>query len=188
MARAEQALTALKYQVKQFAGYLNSTYSTSAPDIDSNRTYHIEPFEETDIASYSPLLGSSNYSFVITDFETSRTPDYPSGYLREQFTARIIVARKSLRTMDRTNDRNLIQFGGVTDANTTITSIERICTDMQKWFRNITQGGKLSDGTTERAFVCDITEISRLANTGEFYYKVCNFEALSMESTTISAT
>jgi len=187
MARADAVLTALQYQISKFANHLKATYSTSADDIALNSSYHIEPFDETAIESFAPTLGKSNYSLIVTRFDVEPRSDYPVGFLNQIYKADIIVARKSLRTKDRTNDRNLIQFGGTDDAGNDVTSIERICNDMQKWFRSYSQGGRLTDSTTaENAFKCDITAISTLAKTGDFYYKVCSFECYTQETVTIS--
>ena len=189
MARADTALSALKYQVSKFCTHVNNTYTGGAGDVSTNYVFHIEPFDESDAASFSPTLGSSNYSFIITRFTTEATPDYPAGWLRQKYDADILIVRKTLRTKDRTNDRNLLQFGGTNDAGGTVTSIERLASDLQKWFRVITQGGKLIDAAaTEHAFKCDILDIGELTKSGDFYFKLCKFTALSMESTTISAT
>ena len=186
MARADQALDALKYQMLQFGTHIKATYS-SADDLTGVPVFHIEPFDENEVSSFSPTLSKSNYSFIITRFTANQTPDYPVGYLRQRFEADIIVVRKSLKTLDRTNDRNLIQFGGTDGQSVDVTSIERICTDLQKWFRNISQGEKLPNSSgTYMAFKSDIEEIGEFTKTGDFYFKVCKFSALSMESTTIS--
>jgi len=186
MARADEALLALKYQVATFVAYIKATYTGDHTDLDGNAVFHIEEFDETNAESYSPTLGKTNYSFIITRFTNAPRGDYPVGWLSQVYNADIIIVRKSLRTKDRTNNRNIIQFGGTDDASGAVTSIERIATDLQKWFRVRTQGGKLSNGTTEQSFKCDITSIGQFSQAGDFCYKVLPFEAYSMETVTIS--
>lgn len=187
MARADQVLTALKYQIAQCVTHIKATYSTIDDVLDTS-VFHIEPFDEQDAKSYAPTLGVSGYSFIVTRFTTEQRSEYPVGFLNQIHRADIIVCRKTLKTIDRTNNRNIVQFGGTDGQSQTVTSIERIATDLQKWFRVSTQGGKLSDGTTERAFKCDITSLGEFAQAGDFYYKVLPFECYTQESVTISAT
>lgn len=187
MARADQVLDALKFQVDKFTTLVRATYSTGADDVTALCTYHIEPFDENEVSSFSPTLGKSNYSFIITRFISNPTPEHPVGYLSEKFEADIIVARKSLKTLDRTNDRNLIQFGGTDGQSADVTSIERICTDLKKYFKVASQGGKLANiSAVENAYSCNIEQVGELQKTGDFYFKVCHFAGYTMETVTIS--
>lgn len=187
MARADQVLDALKYQLGQFATHIIATYSTAADDVSATAIFQIEPFDENEISSFSPTLGKSNYSFIITRFTSNPTPEHPVGYLSEKFEADIIVVRKSLKTIDRTNDRNLIQFGGTDGQSADVTSIERICTDLKKYFKVASQGGKLANSSAVKmAYSCNIEDVGEFQKTGDFYFKVCHFAGYTMETVTIS--
>lgn len=189
MARGDQILAALKYQLSTALAYINTKYSGTAPDVVSTRVYHIEPFDPTKEEDFSPLMGSTNYAAVITKFDNVTDGDYPTDYLKIRFTCDIILIRKTLKVKDRTNDRNLLSFGGTDDAGNTVTSIERLTNALQKWFRTYSQGGKLPNSSAVQTVTsCDIPAVEKLANTGDFYYKVCKFQCLTFESTTISAT
>lgn len=201
MADQRDILNGLKHQLSAFVAnevlILNAGSGVSTgDDLRESVVYNVDPFDEEDPAEYTKLSfsDSASYCFVITGSEIAQTPSFPVGYLREQFTCKVVVIRKTAISHDYTNDYNLVLFGGDNGAGEDITSIAKLTGDMKKWFRNHTLGGRLNDGTNDNCFKADITSVSELRNVKKddkktsFFYVVCEFESLSMESTTITAS
>lgn len=187
MARADEIVLAIHFQLGKFLETVTATYTGNASDVNDTAIFQLIDFDTEDEESFSALLGYSNYSFVFTNIENEMSTDYPHGYLKQTYSCDIVVIRKTLKTIDRTNDYNLLHSGGQTGSGATITSMSRLCTDLQKWFRSNYNACKLYDDTNYNAVKSDIVSISPINKTGNFYYKICKFQALTLESTTITA-
>lgn len=187
MARADHIVLALHFQLLKFLENITATYTGGASDVDDTAVHELIQFDSEDEDSFTALLGKSNYSIVFTNIENDISTDYPCGYLKQVYRCDIFVIRKTLKTADRSLDYNLLHSGGQTGSGQTITSISRLCTDMQKFFRSNFDACKLYDSTNYNAVKSDVVSISPINKTGNFYYKVCKFEALTLESTTITA-
>lgn len=181
--------TALKYQIGQFLTHIKTTYTTAADDVTVANVWYTEPFDADNEDSLKSLITANNYGVVITNAVCNISNERPVGYNRNEYSADIYVIRRTLQAKDITNKTNLVLQGGSDGASADITSMSKICGDMSKWFSVQTRGGKLTDsGSTQNAFSCKTETVGELQNTGNFYYKVVSFSALSMESTTISAS
>lgn len=189
MANINEMTTGLKYQIGQFLTHIKSTYTSAADDVTVANVWYAEPFDPTNEDSLKSLIAANNYGFVISNVVCAPSNGTPIRYVRNEYSAEIHVIRRTLQSKDITNKTNLVLQGGSDGASADITSMSKICGDMCKWFSTQSQGGKLTDsGSTVRALASKISAIGELQNTGSFYFKTLSFEALSMESTTISAS
>lgn len=187
MANVQQMTGALKDQLYTFLKYVNENYTTTPTDVDESLLWYIEPFDASNEENLKTLIGVNDYGVVISDVFCESTQPHATGYLRFEYTATIYILRRTLQSKDLTNKTNIILQGGTDDGGNTVTSMDRICGDIAKWFNDYTRGGKLANESgTEMAFRCDIGDVSNLSNTGSFYWKTLSFRALSMESNTIS--
>lgn len=189
MANVHEVTAALKRNVSKFAQYLAANYVTPPDDIDYEAVYHDEPFDIEKEDALKTRFTASNYHFVITNVSYEPRSDYPSGAIIWEFTADVYVIRRMLQVKDLTNNANLLLSGGVDGAGATVTSMGRVCGDLAKYLRSVSLGGKLPDDNEDATvFIADVTSISNLLNTGNFYYCLCQVSAQTIEYTTISTT
>ena len=188
MANINAISLALKTNIYDFVRYVMANYTGGASDMNENYVYIDEPFVIDTEENLKSRFQQSGYHFVIANTRVAPRGDYPNNHIVWQFSCDIYVIRRTLQPRDITNKRNIVLYGGTDGAGGVITSMQRICGDMSKYFRVFSLGGKLPVSGTDHAFKCDIAEISELQNLGNFFYCVCSFEALDIETTTISAT
>lgn len=187
MANLNEMANALKVNVQDFLTYILANYTTSPSDVSASYVYIEEPFTE-DEESFKKRFQAANYHFVIANTTFNLREAQPTGHLIHEFNADIYVIRRTLQPSDLSNRRNLILYGGTDGAAGVVTSMQRICGDLQKYLQTYTLGGTLPVSSVAKAFRCNIETIEELRNVGNFFYCVCKFGAATIESKTISAT
>ena len=187
MANLNELPNALKVNLQDFATYILANYTTTPSDVSASYVYIEEPFTE-DEEFFKKRFQAANYHFAITNTEFALREAQATSHLIHEFTADIYVVRRTLQPSDLSNRRNLILYGGTDGAGGVVTSMQRICGDLQKYFQSYSLGGTLPVSSIGKAFKCDINSVLTLQNVGNFFYCVCKFSALTIEPKTIATS
>lgn len=155
--------------------FLTANYSGTA-DVASgtNLVFALPDFKADDESSYAPLVGVANYCFVIADPQVVNDIDAPHNGLKLRYSATVYVVRKTERAYDEATRKNRATQG---DSSPLVTSLHAVATNLAKYLRA---------NTLTSCYWNDITATEPYGSQGQFRYIPCTFEALRMESSTIS--
>jgi hypothetical protein len=161
-----------------------NTYYASGNDILTKEFVYRDPlFDPNDTNTFSHLNASENVSFVLWDVSDEHTEDYPVGMLRIRYSCNISLVRKSANQWDVSNKRNRVLSGSTVAPY--MNSSQEIMVNLASFF----QQNKLTDDTSVQvSFWQRITRIEAPIIHKDFVVVTGRFEALSMQSNTLSIT